>query len=104
MQRKTSRWRCFALKTSPIPPPAEAIQDLVLAIEHGAGPESERIGHGDLRITPLRLSRTLRGMQRPLKNLLRHVLRSAGLDVRRYRGQPPHSLEALLALYDVDTV
>ncbi len=41
---------------------------------------------------------------RVLKNVVRRVLRSAGLDVRWYRGNPPHSLEALLALYGVDTV
>ena len=39
-----------------------------------------------------------------LKNLIRRGLRSAGLDVRWYRGHPPHSLEALLALYGVETV
>ena len=41
---------------------------------------------------------------RVLKNVIRRLLRSAGLDVRWYRGAPPHSLEALLALYGVDTV
>jgi len=39
-----------------------------------------------------------------LKNVIRSLLRSAGLDVRWYRGAPPHSLEALLALYGVETV
>lgn len=43
-------------------------------------------------------------MKQQLKNLVRRGLHRAGLDVRRYRGHAPHSLEALLALYGVDTI
>lgn len=40
----------------------------------------------------------------PLKNVLRRVLNSAGLDVRWYVKHQPHSLETLIELYGVDTV
>jgi FkbM family methyltransferase len=39
-----------------------------------------------------------------LKNVLRRVLNSAGLDVRWHAGDQPHSLPAVLDLYGVETV
>ena len=58
---KDVEMKVLGLEDVPHPSPAEAIEDLVLAIEHRTGPESERLWHCGLRITELRLRGPLYG-------------------------------------------